>query len=114
MITYQAPNPTVIPAKAGNQNQPTSLEPTERKVELTDNALVVLEKRYLRKDADGNIVETPEQMLRRVAHAIAQPEATYGARSDAAHWEDEFFEIMASLDFRAQLPYPDERRHRPA
>ncbi len=44
------------------------------KVEITENARVVLNKRYLRKDGDGNIVENPEGMFRRVAHAIAQPE----------------------------------------
>lgn len=43
------------------------------KVEITDNARVVLNKRYLLKDSSGDIVETPEGMLRRVAHAIAKP-----------------------------------------
>ena len=66
--------------------------------------MVVLEKRYLRKDGDGNIVETPEQMLRRVARAIAQAETIYGTRSDAAEWEDEFYDVMARLDFVPNSP----------
>ena len=77
---------------------------SEQKIDLSDNALVVLEKRYLRKDADGNIIETPELMLRRVARAIAEAETIYGTRADAAHWEDEFYSVMATLDFVPNSP----------
>ncbi len=77
---------------------------SEQKVGLSDNALVVLEKRYLRKDSDGNIVETPELMLRRVARAIAEAEMIYGTKADAAHWEDEFYNVMATLDFVPNSP----------
>ena len=83
---------------------PASAASSEQTVDLSDNALVVLEKRYLRKDGDGNIVETPEQMLRRVARAIAQAETIYGTRSDAAQWEDEFYDVMARLDFVPNSP----------
>ena len=76
----------------------------EQKVDLSDNALVVLEKRYLRKDSDGNIVETPELMLRRVARAIAEAETIYGTKADAARWEDEFYSVMATLDFVPNSP----------
>ena len=91
MLTKERPSPALAAA-------------SERQVDLSDNALVVLEKRYLRKDGDGNIVETPEQMLRRVARAIAQAETIYGTRSDAAHWEDEFYDVMATLDFVPNSP----------
>ena len=77
---------------------------SEQKIDLSDNALVVLEKRYLRKDADGNIIETPELMLRRVARAIAEAETMYGTKADAAHWEDEFYNVMATLDFVPNSP----------
>ena len=91
MLTKERPSPALAAA-------------AERQVDLSDNALVVLEKRYLRKDGDGNVVETPEQMLRRVARAIAQAETIYGTRSDAAHWEDEFYDVMATLDFVPNSP----------
>ena len=95
MLTQERPTPATAPNPAAA---------SEQTVDLSDNALVVLEKRYLRKDGDGNIVETPDQMLRRVARAIAQAETIYGTRSDAAHWEDEFYDVMARLDFVPNSP----------
>ena len=41
---------------------------------LTDTALQVLEKRYLLRDNKGKVIETPEEMFRRVARAIAAAE----------------------------------------
>ena len=73
-------------------------------VELSDNARVVLEKRYLRKDDEGNIVETPEGMFRRVAHAIARAELDYGGPEDAEKWERRFYEVMASLEYLPNSP----------
>jgi len=51
-------------------------------LQLSDNARVVLERRYLAKDDDGNVIETPEQLFRRVAHNVAQAERLYGAQPD--------------------------------
>jgi len=47
-------------------------------LQLSDNARVVLERRYLAKDDAGNLIETPEQLFRRVAENIAQAETLYG------------------------------------
>ena len=47
-------------------------------VELTANALTVLERRYLLRDAGGRVVERPEAMFARVAHAVAAADAAYG------------------------------------
>jgi ribonucleoside-diphosphate reductase alpha chain len=74
------------------------------KVEITENARVVLNKRYLRKDSSGEIVETPEGMLRRVAHAIAEPENQYGTGDDAEQAEEDFYGIMATLEFVPNSP----------
>ncbi len=44
----------------------------ERTQELTENAKVVLDRRYLSKDRDGNILEDPNGMFRRVARNLSQ------------------------------------------
>ena len=43
-------------------------------MQITENAKKVLENRILRKDEEGNVIETPEEMLVRVARAIADNE----------------------------------------
>ena len=73
-------------------------------VQITDNARIVLEKRYLRKDRQGRIIETPEELFRRVAHAIAKPESQYGSEGDAEEWEEKFYEIMARLEYVPNSP----------
>jgi ribonucleoside-diphosphate reductase alpha chain len=55
-----------------------------RRPALTANALVVLERRYLLRDAAGRPVEKPAELFRRVAHAVAQPDERYGADPRAA------------------------------
>jgi ribonucleoside-diphosphate reductase alpha chain len=63
-------------------------------VDLTDNARQVLERRYLKKDADGRIIEAPEEMFRRVARHIAEPEAAHGL--DVAAAEEKFYRLLTS------------------
>jgi ribonucleoside-diphosphate reductase alpha chain len=69
---------------------------------LTDNARVVLERRYLRKDSQGKPVETPEEMFRRVANAVAKSEAPYGG--DPEKTAERFYEAMATLTFMPNSP----------
>ena len=76
----------------------------EKTIELNDNAKIVLEKRYLRKDSEGNIIETPSQMFLRVAKAIAKPETLYGDSKDEEYWTKEFYDMMASLEFVPNSP----------
>jgi ribonucleoside-diphosphate reductase alpha chain len=71
-------------------------------VELSENALTVLRARYLRRDASGQVVETPEELFRRVAHCVAQAETKFG--STAAVWEEEFFQAMTALDLLPNSP----------
>jgi ribonucleoside-diphosphate reductase alpha chain len=71
---------------------------------LSKNARVVLKKRYLRKDASGEIVETPDGMFRRVAHTVAQPELLWGDEGDATEWEEEFYQAMSRLEFIPNSP----------
>jgi len=71
---------------------------------LSENALRVLEKRYLKKDKQGQVVETPEEMFRRVARAIAAAELIYDPQADVGAIEDEFYRLMANLEFLPNSP----------
>jgi ribonucleoside-diphosphate reductase alpha chain len=73
-------------------------------VPLTQNAITVLEKRYLKKDHQGNVVETPEELFRRVAENVAQADRFYHPHGDLTSLEEEFFSLMASLDFLPNSP----------
>ncbi|HEY55807.1 MAG TPA: vitamin B12-dependent ribonucleotide reductase [Dehalococcoidia bacterium] len=74
------------------------------KVNLTGNALRVLERRYLKKDAKGQVMEAPEEMFRRVAGAIASAELNYDAKADVKAPEEEFYRLMATLEFLPNSP----------
>jgi ribonucleoside-diphosphate reductase alpha chain len=74
------------------------------KIELSDNAVVVLEKRYLKKDSSGKVIETPEDMLKRVAKHIASAEGLYSSKCDVELWEDKFYQLMSSLQFLPNSP----------
>ncbi len=71
-------------------------------MELSDNALTVLRARYLLKDESGKVIETPEEMFRRVARAIASAESLYGG--EAVEWEEKFYSLMTSLRFLPNSP----------
>lgn len=72
---------------------------------LTDNAIKVLERRYLIKDTEGRVTETPAEMFRRVAKNLSQAELVYGAdEARRQEVEDEFYSMMASLDFIPNSP----------
>ena len=73
-------------------------------VQLTPNAMTVLKKRYLQKDQQGNAVETPEELFRRVAKNIAQADRFYHPEVDLSAVEEEFYLLMASLDFLPNSP----------
>lgn len=72
------------------------------KPKFSDNALMILSRRYLHKDDSGELVETPEQMLRRVAAAVASSEAAYGSSVD--EWTETFYRMMAGLEFLPNSP----------
>ncbi|RMG72711.1 MAG: ribonucleoside-diphosphate reductase, adenosylcobalamin-dependent, partial [Nitrospirae bacterium] len=71
-------------------------------LKLTENALKVLKARYLLKDQRGRVVETPEEMFRRVAYHVASSEALYG--EDKEYWAQKFYEIMTELRFLPNSP----------
>jgi len=71
---------------------------------LTQNALTVLRKRYLKRNEKGEVVETPEEMFRRVARHIAGAERIYNPRASIEEWEEKFYELMTSLKFLPNSP----------
>ncbi len=73
--------------------------------ELTQNARIVLGKRYLKKNADGEPIEEPEVMFWRVAKTIADIDADYGA-SEAAVEEvaRQFYDLMINGRFEPNSP----------
>jgi ribonucleoside-diphosphate reductase alpha chain len=72
---------------------------------LSDNALKVLERRYLMKDEKGKIIETPQELFRRVAKAIALADKIYGkSEKEVADLEDSFYQIISNLEFMPNSP----------
>jgi len=71
---------------------------------LTPQAITILEKRYLKKDAQGKVIESPEEMFWRVARNVAEAERFYGNRISPEELSEIFFRMMASLDFLPNSP----------
>ncbi|MCF8082811.1 MAG: vitamin B12-dependent ribonucleotide reductase [Deltaproteobacteria bacterium] len=71
---------------------------------LSDNARRVLERRYLKKDDKGVVVETPEEMFTRVAQHIAEAEAKYGDASQVEEMAERFYALMTDFRFLPNSP----------
>ncbi|MFQ5891527.1 MAG: ribonucleotide reductase N-terminal alpha domain-containing protein, partial [Candidatus Methanofastidiosia archaeon] len=76
----------------------------ENSLGLSQNALTVLEKRYLKRDEYGKVIESPEEMFERVAKNIASADLLYRKDADVSRREREFYEIMANLEFLPNSP----------
>ena len=71
----------------------------------TEQSVRVLEERYLLKDADGKIIETPDEMCWRVAWDIASAEAALGAnKTKILKMTEEFYKLLSSHDFLPNSP----------
>ena len=77
-----------------------------RSTELTDNSQVVLKRRYLSKDREGNILEDPDGMFRRVAHNLSLADLNYQPVTEMERQatEEEFYDVMRSLEFMPNSP----------
>ncbi|MBW1920100.1 MAG: vitamin B12-dependent ribonucleotide reductase [Deltaproteobacteria bacterium] len=83
----------------------TSMFVKKEPLSLSPNARMVLERRYLRKDDGGNVIETPEEMFRRVARSIAKAEEDYGGdREWVEEIEESFYHMMTSFRFLPNSP----------
>jgi len=75
------------------------------KIELTPNSMKVLERRYLKKDEGGKVIETPEKLFFRVAKVVAEPDKNYGATDlEVEKKVEEFYRMMAKLEFMPNSP----------
>ena len=72
---------------------------------LSENAIKVLEKRYLKRDKNGNCVEKPADMFRRVSDAIAAGDLKYGAsEEDVKKLSDRFYNAITHRYFMPNSP----------
>src|SRR5438045_6624769 len=94
-------------------SRPASATPTPRGRRastnaLSENARVVLERRYLARDGRGKVIETAEQLFRRVAHDIALAEAQFvpsnRAKAAISDAEKKFYDLISSLRFLPNSP----------
>jgi ribonucleoside-diphosphate reductase alpha chain len=72
-------------------------------IHLTSNALTVLARRYLKKDEQGRVIESTEEMFRRVAANVAQADLMYG-NADVRATEEEFYRVLLNLEFLPNSP----------
>ena len=73
-------------------------------MKLTENAIKVLEKRYLAKDETGKLLEDPEGMFKRVARTIASADKSNVPSSELKKIEKEFYNMMVNLEFLPNSP----------
>ena len=87
------------------RNDPAVLSLTEDEPELTKNALTVLDRRYLAKDREGNVVEGPDSMFRRVARDLSLADLEYGAsEEERLATEEKFYRAMRRLEVMPNSP----------
>ena len=78
---------------------------TEEKLDLTENAVKVLEKRYLKRDKVGNCVETPADMFRRVSDFIASGDLKFNkSQTDVDKLSDRFYDAITHRYFMPNSP----------
>ena len=75
-----------------------------QKVDISENALRVLTARYLRKNDEGETVETPYEMFQRVAENIAKAEQVFKSKTGARKVAREFLEMMTQMRFMPNSP----------
>lgn len=73
-------------------------------MKIKENAIKVLEQRYLLKDEDGNLTESVEGLFKRVAGAVAGAERNFQSAVDPAKIEEEFYNMMTELEFLPNSP----------
>jgi ribonucleoside-diphosphate reductase alpha chain len=105
-------NGNLVPPRIGRElmeitkahPQKRSKSGVEEVLDLTENAITVLERRYLKKDPDGKVIETPKQMFWRVAKNIARADLLYNPMADEKAVAKQFFYLMTTKQFMPNSP----------
>ena len=71
---------------------------------LTQNAITVLERRYLKRDTEGAVLETPVDMFTRIAETIASGERRFKKKADPSKLTEQFYDMMTHLEFLPNSP----------
>jgi ribonucleoside-diphosphate reductase alpha chain len=71
---------------------------------FSPSALRVLEARYLRRDANRRVIETPTELFARVARGVSQAELVLGTAAAADRWQEVFGSLLTNLDFLPNSP----------
>ncbi len=78
---------------------------SRKKLNISENCLKVLERRYLKKDKNGKIIETPEEMFVRVSRHMAQADKSYGAiAEEIKKTEEKFYDSLSNFEFMPNSP----------
>jgi ribonucleoside-diphosphate reductase alpha chain len=72
--------------------------------DLSDNALVILERRYLLRNEQGKVIETPDMMFERVSKNVASANILYKDGRDSENEAREYFDLMRGLEFLPNSP----------
>ncbi len=76
-----------------------------KEIRLSENAVKVLGRRYLKRDEEGALLETPRDMFIRVARNVSSAERKYGrTEEEIGEIEKNFFDILTDLDFLPNSP----------
>lgn len=79
-------------------------KPFGKEIKLSQNALTVLKKRYMRRDDKGNVIETTEDLFKRVAVNIAEAEKKFNPNADIEKQAAVFYDEMAEMRFLPNSP----------
>ncbi|MFO7964186.1 MAG: vitamin B12-dependent ribonucleotide reductase [Desulfobacterales bacterium] len=71
---------------------------------ISNTAGTILEKRYLKKDIHGNVIETSADLFKRVARAVAEADRVFDAQADVEKTERKFFHLLSSFLFLPNSP----------
>ena len=72
--------------------------------DISRNGRQVLEARYLKRNEEGVVVETPDEMFWRVARTVAEADLSYESLASTAETAHTFFQIMRRLEFLPNSP----------